>query len=150
MEISAQYVMTPKELRRGLLAIGPVRQLVVYAAVLIAPAAGATHWFSQVNAFSLVVLAVLEPLAWYFVLRAQRRQIVRLSVPTTLALSAESVTITLPESQVTHRWSAFLKLASARDFWLFYTNKQCAVIVPKRAFSGEQRAEIEEFVRRAV
>jgi hypothetical protein len=147
MEISVQYEMTPKELRRGLMAISPVRQLAVYAIFSLTPVAVGTHWFREVNVGSLVAIALLEPLIWYGLIRGQRKQIGRLSVPTTLTLTTESVTIALPASQVAHQWSAFVGFASDKEFWLFYTNKQCAVIVAKRAFGAEQRAEIEELVQ---
>ena len=43
-----------------------------------------------------------------------------------------------------------MRLGSAENFWLFYTTKQCAMIIPKRAFDADQQAQIEAFVRRLV
>ena len=148
MEISAQYEMTPAEVRRGLWTISPWRAGLFYGLVPLAWLAGATSLFRDFRPSTLIVTAIFVPVMWYILIRAQNKQLKRLAVPTSLTLTDESVTISLPSSTVTHQWSAFVRLASAKDFWLFYTNKQCAVIVPKRAFDAERRAQIEEFAAR--
>lgn len=147
MEITGQYSMTPKELRRGLWAIAPGRQTVMYALYFVGVFAGGTSGFQHFDVATVVIVLVLLGVFWFVLRRAQGKQLARLAVPTTLTLTDETATIALPEASVTHRWEGFLKLRSVEDFWLFYTTPRCAVIIPKRAFDAGQREQVEAFVR---
>jgi len=149
MEISAQYEMSPKEVRRGLYSIAPQRQLVLYGAFLLIPIAVGTNWFHRLRPSDAVVIPLLEALMVYILLRSQRKQAAKLAVSSTLTITDEAVTLALPNSTVTHRWGTFVRLSSAKHHWLFYTTKQCAMLIPKRAFDAEQQAQIESFVQRS-
>ena len=150
MEISAQYQMSPKEVRRGMLTIAPVRLLATYGVMLLIPAAFGTNGFHRLRVTDAVVILIFEVLMVYILVRSQRRQSGRLAVPSTLTLTGETVTLALPTSTVTHQWTTFVRLASAKHFWLFYTTKQCAMIIPKRAFGAEEQEQIESFVQRSL
>jgi hypothetical protein len=150
MEISAQYQMSPKEVRSGMLAIAPVRFLAIYVVMLLIPVAFGTNGFRRLRATDAVVILMVEVVMVYILVRSQRRQSGRIAVPSTLTLTDETVTLALPTSTVTHRWTTFVRLVSAKHFWLFYTTKQCAMVIPKRAFGAEEQEQIEAFVRRSL
>ena len=150
MEISARYQMSPKEVRSGSLAISRMRLLVFYGIVLVMPIAIGTNGFQRVGPYDAVVFPVVEGVMIYLLLRSQSRQAARLAVPSTLTLTDETVTLALPTSTVTHQWTTFVRLASVDHFWLFYTTKQTAMIIPKRAFDVAQQEQIEAFVQRSA
>jgi len=46
----------------------------------------------------------------------------------------------------TWKWSAFQKSVTTDEFWLLFVAPRTALIVPKRAFTLEQRTEVEALI----
>ncbi|MER6949431.1 YcxB family protein [Nonomuraea sp. NPDC000554] len=92
--------------------------------------------------------AVVFPLALTWSIgRVARRQLTYLCVPTTIRVTGDGYECRTEQSTMTMRWSLFGRIVIGPEFWLFYVNKQCAAFLPRRAFDGEQQAELDAFLR---
>lgn len=147
MEITVRYHMALQEVRRGMLAISPVRLVATYGVILAVPIGVGTRGFRQWDGIDAIVIPIVEALMVAMLVRGQNRSARRLAEPTVLTLTDEGATLAMPTTTVARQWTAFVRMKSTKDFWFFYTTKQGAMVIPKRAFDGAQREQIETFVR---
>ena len=147
MEITARYRMAPWEVRRAMFAISPVRLVAMDGLILTAPIVMVTRGFRQWNPIDAFVISIAEVILVAVLVRSEIRRSRRSAVPMMLTLTAEGPTFAGPKATVALPWTAFVRLRSTKDLWLFYTTKQCAMVIPKRAFDAAQREQIETFVR---
>ncbi len=154
MDITANYELTPGECRRALRAIGGWRRILDTWIVTIGVMCGAIYASMRWRHDGFVVTSILfvivaAPILIWIHVRSVRREARRMCVPVTVRLTSEAVEIQVPKIFQTLLWSAFLTTVTTSEFWLLYVKKRYAAIVPRRAFSAAEQAEIDGFLRAA-
>ncbi|MFB9679160.1 YcxB family protein [Streptosporangium vulgare] len=95
----------------------------------------------------MLLVAVVFPLALtWSIRRTGRRRLTYLCVPTTLRLTDDGYEARSDHFTTTMQWSLFGRIVTGPEFWLFFVNKQFTGFLPRRALSGEQQAEFDDFL----
>jgi len=79
-------------------------------------------------------------------IRDVSRQARRICVPTTVRLTNDVVEIQTSQGVHVRGWTSFVKTVATSEFWLLYTKKRYAIIIPRRAFLVAEQAEIDSFL----
>ena len=109
----------------------------------------AANWIAQV--VSVVLPLVIIFLFWFLVLRSIRfnqGDASLLSHPQTVSLSLEHLSWQFKGMQTTMTWSSIPDVSSDANSLYFFTGKNQAFIVPRRAFPNLEAPEV--FLRRAT
>jgi YcxB-like protein len=156
MYITANYELTRGEYMRARRAIGGWWRIIVYEWIpmplgLCFGVYMSMRWMNGGGSVvpSILTLIVGVPvLIWIQALIAGRKAR-RSRIPVTMLLTTEAVEIQSSQGSHVRAWTSFVKTAATAEFWLLYTKKRYAVIVPRRAFLVEDQAEIDSFLRAA-
>jgi hypothetical protein len=152
MRISASYVLTPDEVKRG---VGQIQSKLglVYA------------WFIVVG-FALIGVAALKPggvvgpvcigaaAFWAALIVISRRKALtrsreRLCVPIDVVLSEDGFAAANPTAKQEMKWTAMAKVRETTEFFLLYYNRRVALLIPKRAFGAEDVQRVSQILRGA-
>lgn len=150
MDITLQYEATPEEVARAL-HLGLRRQLrILYVALWSVLAVAGTVCFlvgSVIMGAGMLVAAVAGPMAaTWAVRRIARKQLDYLCVPTTLRVTDDGYETRTDQSTTMMKWSMFSRVEATPEFWLLFVNRQIAAFLPRSAFDGAQRAELDGFL----
>ncbi|WP_436758269.1 YcxB family protein [Streptosporangium sp. V21-05] len=150
MDVAVSYEPTLDEVARAL-GQGIRQQLkIAYLAlpsVLIASGLGCVLIGSTSTGVAMLVGAVAFPLVLtWSIRRTGRRRLAHLCVPTTLRLTGDGYECHTDQATTTMRWSLFGRIVTGPEFWLFFVNRQFTGFLPRRAFSGGQQAEFDDFI----
>ncbi|WP_431899091.1 YcxB family protein [Nonomuraea sp. bgisy101] len=148
VDFTLSYQPTPDEVSRALYQ-GVRRQLKRVYLALPAVLAASGLVCIVVGGVSIGIGMLAGAVVFPFVLslsirRIAKRQLTYLCVPTTLQVTDDGYETRTDQSTVTARWSLFGRIESTPEFWLLFVNNQCTGFLPRRAFTGEQQAELDE------
>jgi hypothetical protein len=92
----------------------------------------------QFNWFSLffLVLLLYMPIAVYRSARANYNATKILHEPVTYEITADTIASSGTTFNYSIAWNSLHKTKEVKDFFLLYTNKQVAMLIPKRAFGS--------------
>ena len=158
MEIVLSYDWRPEELERAILAIehrSRIAQWTVAAGCLLiagraldllvegtGPADGDSFLLCLFMAVGLSLILSLTVRSR----RSARAEAARQCVPTQNFLTDTNVRTEKTYGRGDVKWAAIRKTRQTREFFLLYTAKKRAILIPKRAFDPAQRAEFEAFI----
>jgi len=91
--------------------------------------------------FSFVTIYVLIPFGAYFVGIIQFTTGKMPKVSHALSITEEAVTKSSPLATVTVPWSALHAVDQSKRTIFFFTNRSCAIMIPKSAFASQQAAQ---------
>jgi hypothetical protein len=151
MDISVEYQLTREELKRALGAIAGGRlRLAAWILMPLLVALGVVNVVTGDAGLGGVLIVyglIFAPLLTFKVVRTTNLQAREMCVPSAVRLTSEGYEVQTAQLTAMRQWSSFVKTVATPEFWLLYTNKQCAVIVPKRAFNPAQQTEINNFLQ---
>lgn len=150
MDFTVRYEPTPGEVVRAL-EQGAKQQykitLLTLPSVLIVLGLASILIGSPYAGVVMLVGAVVLPLVlMWSIRRIGRRQLSYLCVPTTLRVTGDGYESRTEQATNMIRWSLFGRIVTGPEFWLFFVNRQFTGFLPRRAFSGEQQAEFDDFL----
>lgn len=107
-----------------------------------------TPQFWQSTALPVLLLLVL----WFWILRNAGQRTYRMNThmqePCQCRIDPIQITLTGTSFSSDFEWTSIQQLVKTRHLYLLYTSKQNALILPLRAFSGEQIADFQAIVSR--
>ncbi|GGO62671.1 YcxB family protein [Nonomuraea cavernae] len=65
---------------------------------------------------------------------------------TTLRVTDDGYECRTDQSTTTVKWSLFGRIVTGTEFWLFFAGRQFMGFLPRRAFSSEQQAELDDLL----
>ncbi|WP_303828010.1 YcxB family protein [Asticcacaulis taihuensis] len=134
-------------LRRNLLRLPRFLWACAYTLLLMLITASMHHFKVDVwdiitmSIFSFVTIYVLIPFGAYFVGIIQFTTGKMPKVSHALSITEEAVTKSSPLATVTVPWSALHAVDQSKRTIFFFTNRSCAIMIPKSAFASQQAAQ---------
>lgn len=149
MQITVNYQMTPEEYERGLKQVVRKRRLIVKAVIPFLLALGWLYMASTQVEWGF--LAFILAMFYASMLVAGPRIVAtkgapRHCLPTEMTFATEGYILRTPLIKTEARWQMLDRTEETREFFLFHTGIRRAMVVPKRAFSAEQAAELRAFL----
>jgi hypothetical protein len=149
VRIEVEYQLDVRELIRGLKLARRRARVVGWCYLGLLFALGCLFlavWDTTMGAFLITFTVVGSVLALTRQNAMARKQAPRLCVPTRLTLTDEHLSSETALVQSRISWSFFLKTVPSRDFVFLFMNPRQVIVVPRRALSAEQNAELDAFL----
>jgi len=133
-------------LRRNLLRLPRFLWACAYTLLLMLITASTHHFKVDVwdiitmSVFSFATIYVLIPFGAYFVGIIQFATGKMPKVTHTINITEEAATKSSPLATITVPWSALHAVDQSKRAIFFFTNRSCAIMIPKSAFASQQAA----------
>jgi hypothetical protein len=152
MRVSASYVLTPDEVKRGVGQIQSKQGLLYVWLIAIG--------FALIGAGHVKPHDVLGPLCigfavfWATLIVVGRHKAVarsrgRLCVPVDVVLSDDGFAVANPLGKQEMKWGGMAKVRETSEFFLLYYNRRVALVIPKRAFDTEDLQRVSRILHGA-
>jgi hypothetical protein len=105
-----------------------------------------SNWFL----YFIVIFLLIFPVILYRSANSNYQATKSLHEPVTYSFGGESFTVTGESFNTTMQWKSLYKIREMRDWFLLYTNKQIAMMVPKNAFASANDLETFRKLSRMV
>jgi hypothetical protein len=149
MQITVNYQMTPAEFERGLKQVVRKRRQLMMVLIPVIVLGGALDLATKES--ELGVLTILLAVFYAVMLAAGPRIVAskgasRHLLPTKVTFTREGYLLRTDLIKTEARWQMLDKTEETGDFFLLFTGVRRATIVPKRAFTAEEAAELGAFL----
>ena len=148
MHITAAYQLSPAEARRGLSRINrrQRRSGALAGTFALLSALNFAEHIAALGVFCIFACAFYGFLSLFSSRMAVRKNASRLCGMRTVTFTEEFLAAETDLSKSKVKWAALFKAEETPEFFLLYVTKRSAVILPKRAFTVEQNAELGVFL----